>query len=174
MEFQYDYNSSLGNFSKSTSTHQGLVAKLWKVVKVDGEVQSREEFNNSSYNSSPTIITVGVAGASSSQLSSIKSAAASGDESRVRAAVSAAKAANEQKVKEAQEKAKEEAKKEEEAKKKEEAKEEKKDNKKKEKTDKTQLTPPGINQNASSILELHIHNLIICFNYCITDCHSIL
>lgn len=137
VEFQYDYNSSLGNFSKVTSTHQGLVAKLWKVVKVDGEVQSREEFNNSSYNSSPTIITVGVAGASSSQISSIKAAAASGDESRVRAAVSAAKAANEQKVKDAQEKAKEQAKKEEKAKKKEEAKEEKKDNKKKEKTDKT-------------------------------------
>lgn len=85
-----DYD--LGYISTTQGSHQGVVARLWKIVTVDGVEESREVFNNSTYNASPRIIVVGIRGASDEQASAIRSAASSGDESAVRSAVEAAKA----------------------------------------------------------------------------------
>lgn len=43
--------------------HIGYVARLWKVVTVDGVEESREIFNKSTYKASPKIVNVGTASA---------------------------------------------------------------------------------------------------------------
>jgi hypothetical protein len=90
---QYNLSSSasMGSWVVSQSAHTGVTAQLWKIVKVDGVQQSRELFNKSTYQSSPKIITIGTSGASSSTLSALKSAIATGNESAVRSAASALK-----------------------------------------------------------------------------------
>lgn len=50
--------------------HTGYTARLWKIVKVDGVEQSRDVFNNSVYNMTPTYVTVGTAGNMTSELQS--------------------------------------------------------------------------------------------------------
>lgn len=45
-----------------TSGYTGYTARLWKVVTVDGVEESREVFNNSTYNMTPATVTVGTAG----------------------------------------------------------------------------------------------------------------
>lgn len=129
--FQFT-ESPLGSISSTQSAHLGMVARLWKVVKVNGKVESRKQFNASNYNPSGRVITVGLGGATASQVSKIKAAAASGNEASVRAAVNAAKAENTNKAKEEEEKKKQEEakKKEEEKKKQEEAKNKEEANKK--------------------------------------------
>lgn len=94
IEVQINVSSDhdLGYIATTQSAHQGVVARLWKIVTVDGVQQSREIFNKSTYNSSPKIITVGVRGASEEQVAAIKAAAASKNEDTVKAAVAAAKA----------------------------------------------------------------------------------
>ena len=94
IEVQINVSSDhdLGYIATTQSAHQGVVARLWKIVTVDGVQQSREIFNKSTYNSSPKIITVGVRGASKEQVEAIKVAAASKNEDAVKAAVAAAKA----------------------------------------------------------------------------------
>lgn len=94
IEVQFNVSSDydLGYIATTQSAHQGVVARLWKIVTVDGVQQSREIFNKSTYNSSPKIITVGVRGASEEQVAAIKAAAASKNEDTVKAAVAAAKA----------------------------------------------------------------------------------
>ena len=94
IEVQINVSSDhdLGYIATTQSAHQGVVARLWKIVTVDGVQQSREIFNKSTYNSSPKIITVGVRGAFEEQVEAIKAAAASKNEDTVKAAVAAAKA----------------------------------------------------------------------------------
>lgn len=47
---------------QTTPGHTGYSARLWKVVTVDGVEQSRDVFNNSTYNMTPTYVKVGTAG----------------------------------------------------------------------------------------------------------------
>ncbi len=51
-----------------TSAHTGYKARLWKIVKQDGEQVSKDVFNNSTYNAAPTSATVGTAGTVSEAL----------------------------------------------------------------------------------------------------------
>lgn len=99
-EFKYDAGLPLGTMVREQSAHQGITAKLWKIVKVDGNVESREEFNSSVYRPSPKIVVVGIGGATDKQVKAIKAAGASGDEAAVKSAAEAAKKANEEKEKE--------------------------------------------------------------------------
>ena len=46
----------VGYIATSQEKHTGYVAKLWKVVTVDGVEESREEFNKSTYKASPKIV----------------------------------------------------------------------------------------------------------------------
>lgn len=47
---------------QTTAGHTGYTARLWKVVTVDGVQQSKDVFNNSTYNMTPAYVKVGTAG----------------------------------------------------------------------------------------------------------------
>ena len=63
------------------------MAKLWKVVTVDGVEESREEFNKSTYKASPKIVKVGTASADENASAAVGAALATGDEATIYAAV---------------------------------------------------------------------------------------
>ena len=77
--------SPIGSFATVQSQHTGYVAKLWKIVTVDGVEQSREAFNKSTYKSSPRIVQVGVASADPNATAAMNAAIATGDEATIRA-----------------------------------------------------------------------------------------
>lgn len=52
-----------GYMKTAQGKHIGYVARLWKVVTVDGVEESREIFNKSTYKASPKIVNVGTASA---------------------------------------------------------------------------------------------------------------
>ena len=51
-----------------TSGYTGYTAQLWKIVTVDGVEESRTVFNTSTYNMTPTTVTVGTAGTVTEEL----------------------------------------------------------------------------------------------------------
>lgn len=81
-----------GYISVSQSKHTGYVARLWKVVTVDGVEESREIFNKSTYKASPKIVSVGTASADPNVSAAIGAAIATGDEATIYAAVGSATA----------------------------------------------------------------------------------
>lgn len=87
-QIRFDSSKTIGYIHTEQSAHRGVVAKLWKIVTVNGVEQSREEFNNSTYNPSPKIVTIGTGSASPEQLSAMQSAAAANDEATVRSIAS--------------------------------------------------------------------------------------
>jgi hypothetical protein len=89
IQFNLDAGQPLGYWNVEQGAHQGTVSRLWKVVTVDGVEESREIFNKSTYQSSPKIVTVGIAGITAEQLASLNAAVATGDEATVRATVNA-------------------------------------------------------------------------------------
>lgn len=102
-KFNLDSSLAIGHWSVDQSAHTGCVAQLWKIVKVDGEQQSRDLFNKSNYQASPKIITIGTKGANKETLAALKAAVATGNESAVRAAASALKTDEEVKQEEEEE-----------------------------------------------------------------------
>jgi hypothetical protein len=89
IQFNLDAGQALGYWNVEQGAHQGTVSRLWKVVTVDGVEESRDVFNRSTYQSSPKIVTVGIAGITSEQLASLNAAVATNDEATVRATVNA-------------------------------------------------------------------------------------
>ncbi len=96
VQFKFDATQPVGYYHVEQSAHRGVVARLWKTVTVDGVVESDEVFNNSTYNSSPKIVTVGTGGATPETLASLQAAAGAQDEASVKSIGSAAKAQQEQ------------------------------------------------------------------------------
>ena len=96
-KFNLDSSLAIGYWSVDQSAHTGCVAQLWKIVKVDGEQQSRDLFNKSNYQASPKIITIGTKGANKETLAALKEAVATGDEAKVRSAASSLKTDEEDK-----------------------------------------------------------------------------
>ena len=72
-----------------TSGYTGYTAQLWKVVTVNGVEESREVFNKSTYNMTPTTVTVGTAGTVTDEL---RAAMESGDLETIRTAAANAAA----------------------------------------------------------------------------------
>lgn len=107
-KFNMSGDFEVGYYAKEQSAHKGIVAKLWKIVTVDGVQESRTEFNSSTYKASPKIIVVGVKGANADQRAKIKAACNSKDESKVKAAIAAVKEEIKQKEDEKKNKDKEE------------------------------------------------------------------
>jgi vancomycin resistance protein YoaR len=89
LQFNLDSGQGIGYWSVVQSAHLGTSARLWKVVTVDGVEESREIFNKSTYQASPKIITVGIAGITADQLATLNAAIATNDEATVRATVNA-------------------------------------------------------------------------------------
>lgn len=84
VQFNFDASQPVGYYNVEQSAHKAVVARLWKTVTVDGNVESDEVFNNSKYNSSPKIVTVGTNGASAELLAQMNAAAAANDEATVK------------------------------------------------------------------------------------------
>ena len=76
-----------GYIGVKQGSHTGYVARLWKVVTVDGVEESREVFNKSTYKASPKIVNVGTASADPNISAIIGAALATGDEATIYAAV---------------------------------------------------------------------------------------
>jgi vancomycin resistance protein YoaR len=89
LQFNLDSGQGIGYWGVVQSAHLGTSARLWKVVTVDGVEESREIFNKSTYQASPKIITVGIAGITADQLATLNAAIATNDEATVRATVNA-------------------------------------------------------------------------------------
>lgn len=79
----------VGYVSQVQSKHVGYVARLWKVVTVDGVEVSREKYNSSTYKSSPKIVNIGTASADANVTAAVNAALATGDEATIYAAVAA-------------------------------------------------------------------------------------
>lgn len=78
----------IGSIVKTQSAHIGKTATLWKIVTVDGVETSREEFNTSKYNPSPSIYSVGTASANAEAVAEMNAAIATQDETLIRTAAS--------------------------------------------------------------------------------------
>ena len=76
-----------GYIGVAQGKHTGYVARLWKIVTVDGVEESREVFNKSTYKASPKIVNVGTASDDPNVSATIGAALATGDEATIYAAV---------------------------------------------------------------------------------------
>lgn len=88
-----DANQPVG-YVNVQSAHIGYKAKLWKIVKEDGEIVSKTEVNSSSYAMSPRTATVGVATEDPMTYATIQGAIQSGSIDNVRNVAAAIKAQN--------------------------------------------------------------------------------
>lgn len=79
----------VGYVSVVQGKHVGYVARLWKVVTVDGVEESREIFNKSTYRASPKIVNVGTASADPNITAAVNAAIATGDEATIYGTVGA-------------------------------------------------------------------------------------
>lgn len=77
----------VGYISTVQGKHVGYVARLWKVVTVDGVEESREVFNKSTYKASPKIVNVGTASEDPNISAAVGAAIATGDEATIHATV---------------------------------------------------------------------------------------
>lgn len=82
----------VGVFKKSSSGHDGIKSKLWKVVTVNGSEVSREAFNSSNYQSSTATWKVGTATDNAEAKKILTDAIATQDEAKIKAAIESAKA----------------------------------------------------------------------------------
>lgn len=90
VQIQGSASYNVGYVSVQQSAHVGKVARLWKIVKENGEEKSREEFNNSNYRASPKIIVVGTNTSSDEARAYIQNAIASQNEGAIYAAAQTA------------------------------------------------------------------------------------
>ncbi|RDU24574.1 VanW family protein [Anaerosacchariphilus polymeriproducens] len=79
---------AVGYVQETQKAHTGKTAKLWKVVYENDKVVSREEFNSSTYQASPRIISVGVSSANPEAVAAMQAAIASQNEDMCRQAAS--------------------------------------------------------------------------------------
>ena len=89
VKFETLADQPIGYVQKTQSSHTGYTARLWKVVKENGQVVSREPYNSSTYHASPKIIAVGIKSDNADAVAAIKAAIATKDEETVRAAAAA-------------------------------------------------------------------------------------
>lgn len=92
-EFHLDGTLAVGTVTRTSAAHQGIKAQLLKIVTVDGQEQSRDVFNKSTYRMTNNIYSVGTAGATPEGLAAINAAVATGDVEAVKAAATSAAAA---------------------------------------------------------------------------------
>ena len=90
VSFKYSPELPAGTIKKEQSAHTGYTARLWKVVTVNGQEQSRNVFNNSTYKPGNTIYSIGSGGLSAEGKAAIDAAIATNDEAAVKAAVAGA------------------------------------------------------------------------------------
>ena len=77
----------VGYIETTTKPHIGYTARLWKIVYENDVEVSRKVFNNSKYNPSKEVISVGVGGATPEAAAAINAAIATKDDATIRATV---------------------------------------------------------------------------------------
>lgn len=88
--YQANSDAAIGSIVAVGGAHTGRTARLWKIVTKDGKQVSRKVINNSTYNKSDSIISVGTKSSSSEASQLVQSAIASQDRSRINVAISKA------------------------------------------------------------------------------------
>lgn len=86
-EFTLSSEYPLGGFYETRGKHIGYVAKLWKVVTVDGVETERTQINKSSYVASCRKVIIGTGGATAEQLAAINAALATKDDEYIQSVV---------------------------------------------------------------------------------------
>lgn len=86
-EFTLSASHPVGSFIQTRSKHIGYVAKLWKVVSVNGVEKEKTQVNKSTYKASCRKVTIGTAGATAEQLAAIQAALATQDDNHIKAVV---------------------------------------------------------------------------------------
>lgn len=87
-EFQADDTAAFGTITVDYSAYEGMTARLWKVVTVNGTEESREQINSSTYRMVPNLYTVGTAGGSEEAVAALQAAIATNDLTQVQAVIS--------------------------------------------------------------------------------------
>lgn len=87
--YQAAPDQPIGYTTVDQSEHVGYKARLRKIVTVNGEVESNEVFNTSSYRASDKVILVGTASADPNASAAVNAAIATQDEATVNAAIAA-------------------------------------------------------------------------------------
>ncbi|MCR5397672.1 MAG: VanW family protein [Lachnospiraceae bacterium] len=82
-----DSTQPIGYMAKTTSAYTGYVAKLIKIVYMNGVEQSREEFNHSTYKKVDAVYSVGIASANAEASGAVNSAVASQDLATIQSAI---------------------------------------------------------------------------------------
>ena len=77
----------VGSYVVTRSEHIGYVARLWKVVTVDGVEKEKTQVNKSTYKTSAGKVTIGTAGATQEQLDAITAALKTGDDAHIQSVV---------------------------------------------------------------------------------------
>ena len=83
---------AVGTLKKSSSGHDAIKAKLWKVVTVNGSEVSREAINNSNYRTSVAIWKVGTGTDNAEAKKVLTDAIATQDEAKIKEAIAQAEA----------------------------------------------------------------------------------
>lgn len=86
-EYTLSSSHALGSYIQTRSKHTGYVAKLWKVVTVDGVETDKIQVNKSTYKASCRKVTIGTKGATPEQLAAINAALATKDDNHIKAVV---------------------------------------------------------------------------------------
>ena len=90
-EYSLSSSAALGSYSVTRSKHTGYVAKLWKVVKVDGVETERTQVNKSTYKASAKKVTIGMAGATEEQRAAVNAALATKNDAHIQSVVKSLK-----------------------------------------------------------------------------------
>lgn len=81
--YKADSEADFGSMQTTESAHTGKEARLWKIVYQDGEEVSREIINNSTYNKTDRVISVGTKSENPEAVSRLQEAIAAQDEGKI-------------------------------------------------------------------------------------------
>ena len=91
VEYKISSSAALGSYAVTSGGRTGYVAKLWKVVKVDGVETERTQVNKSTYRATTKVVTVGTAGATEEQRAAVSAAVATKNDAHIRSVVGSLK-----------------------------------------------------------------------------------
>ena len=92
VRYQANADAAIGSIVAAGGGHTGRTARLWKIVIQDGKQVSRKVINNSTYNKSDQVISVGTKSSNAQASAIVRNAIGSQDRSKINAAISQAQA----------------------------------------------------------------------------------
>ena len=92
MRYQANADAAIGSIVAAGGEHTGCTARLWKIVIQDGKQVSRKVINNSTYNKSDQVISVGTKSSNAQASAIVRNAIGLQNRSKINAAISQAQA----------------------------------------------------------------------------------